>query len=208
KMLPAFHAWLGKENTTTFPCRNAAISPVASDLSWTSDQEIAEHQGIHFCAQETIQGFLRTANDRLVVVERGIQYHRHTGLTLELADQRMIAPIRFRGHGLQTPSAVYMRGRGNLVSFFRPHGVSQRHKRRWMRLVKPLACFFRQNRRRKRPEYLPVLDALVQNLFHLRAPGVGHNAPVAERAGSPFGAALIPPQDFSFGNNRRSAAHQ
>src|SRR5229473_584304 len=77
-----------------------------------------------------------------------------------------------------------------------------------MRSCEPLTRSFRENGGRERPEDFAVLDSLVQNFFHLRAPRIGDDTPVAERSRTPFGASLKPPENFPVGDNRGSSADQ
>src|SRR5580704_15734782 len=77
-----------------------------------------------------------------------------------------------------------------------------------MGFFEPLAGFFREDRGREGAEDFPVLDASVQNFFHFGAARVGDDAAVAERAGAPFGAALIPAENFSFGDDAGGAAEE
>src|SRR5258708_7927344 len=75
-----------------------------------------------------------------------------------------------------------------------------------MGFIKPLAGFFGEDGGGEGAEDFAVLDAAVQNFFHFGAARVGDDAAVAERAGAPFGAALIPAEDFSFGDDGGGAA--
>src|SRR4029077_7924090 len=109
--------------------------------------------------------------------------------------------IRGFGNRLQPSRSVHVRRRGNLVSFLWTYRISHRHKRRRVRFLKPFAACFRQNRRRERPKNFPMLDAPVQNLFHLCPPRIGHNASISERPRSPFCPPLKPSENFSFANN-------
>src|SRR5215813_8024019 len=70
------------------------------------NQEVAEHQRIHLRPQETINRFLRLANDWLVVVERSIQHHRNTRLAFYLFDQFPITWVRRLCHRLKPPCPI------------------------------------------------------------------------------------------------------
>ena len=54
-----------------------------------------------------------------------------------------------------------------------------------------------QNRRRKRTKPLAMLDARVQNILHARQAGMRHDGTIAERARTPFHAALKPSDDIA-----------
>src|ERR1700684_2294993 len=56
---------------------------------------------------------------------------------------------------------------------------------------------FLQNRGSEWAEHLAMLDALIQNIFHFGPAWVGQNATVAERARTPFRAALVPAKNFA-----------
>src|SRR5258707_8710523 len=77
-----------------------------------------------------------------------------------------------------------------------------------MGFIKPLAGFFGEDGGGEGAEDFAVLDAPVQYFFHLGAARVGDDTAVAERAGAPFGAALIPAEDFSVGDDGGGAAQE
>jgi hypothetical protein len=52
---------------------------------------IASHQIIHFGAKKAIQGLLRPADDRLILITGGVQYRRHANKPVEHLDQRIVA---------------------------------------------------------------------------------------------------------------------
>src|SRR5690349_6418 len=120
----------------------------------------------------------------------------------------MIAGIGLAGDGLQTARAVHVRWRRNLVPFLRAHAVSQRHKRRSVRLLEILRRSLRKDGRRKRAKYFTVLDAAVENFLHFRTPRVGDDTAIAQRPRPPFGAALKPAEYLSIGDDRGAAARQ
>src|SRR5664279_4749352 len=53
-----------------------------------------------------------------------------------------------------------------------------------------------------------MLDTTVQDFLHLGATGIGDDAAIAERAGTPFGATLIPAKYFGVSDDRGALAHQ
>src|SRR5580704_7214187 len=163
--------------------------------SWPGDQEIAENQRVHLRALETIESFFRAAYDGLIVVEGSVEHDRHSGLSFKFADERVVTRIRLAGDGLQAAGAVDVRWRGNFVALLGFHGVREGHKRRWIRFLKPLASFFGEDRRCERPENFAMLDAAIESVFHLGAARIGYDAAIAERAGSPFSAALEPAEN-------------
>ena len=120
----------------------------------------------------------------------------------------MIAGISLAGDGLQPARAVHVCWRRNLVAFLRAHAVSQRHKRRRVRLLEIFRRSFREDGRRKRAKYFTVLDSAVENVLHFRTPRVGDDAAIAQRPRPPFGAALKPPEYLSISDDGGAAARQ
>ena len=55
----------------------------------------------------------------------------------------------------------------------------------------------RQNRRRKRPKPLAMLDARVQHIFHIWQPGMRDDRSIAQRSRSPLHASLKPSDDIA-----------
>ena len=53
------------------------------------------------------------ADDRLVLVERGVEHHRHAGQFAEGLDQSLVARVGAAGDGLQPARAVDMGHGGN-----------------------------------------------------------------------------------------------
>src|SRR6185295_9164991 len=43
------------------------------------DEMIAENEHVHFRAQETVERFMWSANDRLIFVEGSVEHHGHSG---------------------------------------------------------------------------------------------------------------------------------
>ena len=72
-----------------------------------------------------------------------------------------------------------------------------------MRLAEIFSHRLFDDRRRKGAKCLAVLDAPVQNVFHLRPSRIGEDAAISERARAPLGGTLIPADDFSGGNVAR-----
>jgi hypothetical protein len=88
----------------------------------------------------------------------------------------------------------------NHSSFLGPHGISKRHERRGIRALEIFAHGFFENRRRKGPKRLAVLNAPVENLFHFGPSRIGKNASVAKRPWTPFDATLKPANHFAGGD--------
>src|SRR5437879_83287 len=103
--------WLGARNSKLHEQRLGA-----------RDEEIAENQGIHVRAPETIDRFLGAADDGFVVVEGSIEHHGHAGEITESGNERVIARIGLARDGLQSAGAVHVRRWRDLVAFLRAHG--------------------------------------------------------------------------------------
>src|SRR5436305_2115685 len=169
------------------------------------NQKIAGHQCVHLRALETIDGFFGPTDDRFVVVEGSVEHDGNTRGLFERFDEPPIAWSGLLRDGLQTPGTVDMRRSANLRTLFRAYRVCEGHERRRMRFLKPIADCLRQNRRRKGPKNLPVLDASVENLLHIRTARISHDAAISQRSRAPLSAPLKPTQNFPIGNDRRSA---
>ncbi len=73
------------------------------------------------------------------------------------------------------------------------------HKRRGIRVFKVFLDIFLQHGRSKRPETLPVLDAQVQEVLHLRLARVRKDAPVPQSSGTKLHSPLKPAYNLSRG---------
>ena len=52
---------------------------------------ISQDQSIHFCPEETIQGFLRLADHGLILIERCVEDHRYARENAKVFDQPVIS---------------------------------------------------------------------------------------------------------------------
>src|SRR5215471_3578241 len=68
-----------------------------------------------------------------------------------------------------------------------------------MFLLKIIADPLGQDRRSERPEWLSLLDPLIQYILHVRTPRIDHNRPITQRARPEFHPALEPPNDQPVG---------
>src|SRR5690348_3305396 len=53
-----------------------------------------------------------------------------------------------------------------------------------------------------------MFHAAIEDLLHFRSSRIDDDTAVSERAGSPFGASLVPAHDFSFGDEVSRLFHQ
>src|SRR3989454_9822285 len=93
---------------------------------------------------------------------------------------------------LKATGAAPMRRSGNPPPFLRSPPVRHRHKRRRVGLLKVIVHRLFQDRRREWPKGFSAFDPGVQNIFHLRTPWIGHDAPMTQRPGPPFHTTLEP----------------
>src|ERR1700675_309066 len=77
-----------------------------------------------------------------------------------------------------------------------------------MRFFEIIAGGFSEDGTREGAKDFAMLDAAIQNFFHLRTTWIGDDAAVAKGSRSPFGTALKPAENFSIGDNLRGIAHE
>ena len=94
------------------------------------NQIIAHRQNVHPGTKETVDGLFRGQDDRLVLVEGGIEEHRHAGQLFEFLDQRPVPRVGLAAHRLKTSSSIDMRRGRNGGPLFRAHRVRKIHERR------------------------------------------------------------------------------
>ena len=70
-----------------------------------SMKRITQDEHVHLGAQEAVERLLGLAHDRLVLVEGGVEHHRHAGDVAEGLDQARIARVAGPGHGLQAAAS-------------------------------------------------------------------------------------------------------
>ena len=73
-------------------------------------------------------------------------------------------------------------------------------------MIEVIAHALFQNRRGEGAERLAMLDAAVQDVFHLRPPRIGHDASVAQGARSELQPSLKPSYNLAVGDPRRRLA--
>src|SRR5690606_22771352 len=76
--------------------------------SGSRDQEVAQHHGVHLCAQEALQRFARRTYYRFILVEAGIQNDRRARDLLERVDQFPISCVRLACDCLHPPRVVHV----------------------------------------------------------------------------------------------------
>src|SRR5437899_4875208 len=70
---------------------------------------MSHDQHIHIRAKKAVERLARVQDDRLVLVERRVQEHRHAAQALERSDQSPVARIGSLAHRLQTSASVDVR---------------------------------------------------------------------------------------------------
>src|SRR5581483_8065521 len=101
-----------------------------------------------------------------------------------------------------------MRDRGNFGTLAGPDRIDLDHERIGMRFLEVVADAFLEDRRGEGAKRLAALDALVENVAHLRAPRIGKNGTIAESARPPFAPSLIPADDLAAGERLRGLGSQ
>src|ERR1700733_1832820 len=71
-----------------------------------------------------------------------------------------------------------------------------------MRLLEPLARGLCENRWREWAKNFAMLDAAIENVFHVGPPRISDDAAITQRARAPLGASLKPAQNFPLGDDR------
>src|ERR1019366_2657072 len=140
--------------------------------------EPTDRHHVHPRSQEAVDRLGRRLDDGLILIKGRIQQHRHTCYFLELVNQLPIPWIHLAFHRLEPSGSVPVRHRWNPLALLWLDLVCHHHEWRWVVCLEILAYPFRQNRRAERPEWLTVLDAAVENLFHILAARVRENASV------------------------------
>src|SRR6266542_1690148 len=74
--------------------------------SWSLREVAAERYGVYSGGQEGAEGVDRRADDRLAVVERGVEDQRHAGQVGERRDQLVVARVVRGIDGLDPGGAV------------------------------------------------------------------------------------------------------
>src|SRR6185312_1489048 len=164
------------------------------------EHDVAQRQPVHAGAQEAVQRLGRSVDDRLVLVERGVEHHGHARPLLEGADELPVAGVGPPRHGLQAAGAVDVGDGRDERPLLRADGVDLDHERVGAIDGEPIAGSLLQNGGSKRAERLAALDLEVEDVLHVAAPGVGEDRTVAQGPRTPFRTPLIPAHDL--------AAHQ
>ena len=130
------------------------------------DAMIPENQEIHPGPEKAIQSILGGADDRLILIKRGIQNHGDVRNLFELMNQIPKKRIGSFGNSVNPGCAIEMSNGGNLAFFLRTNFEDEIHKWRWTFHLKPLVGSLFQNRRGERPEVFSMFNSFVQNVSH------------------------------------------
>src|ERR1700722_150799 len=131
------------------------------------DQEWTDRQEIHSRAAKAVDGFVWRADDGLVFVEAGVQKNGNPGDSVKGGDEIVIQRVFVASYSLQAARIIDMIYRAKQAAFFRADLVDVEHERRWVIVLEIFVLIFGQNRRRKGAEPLAMLDAGVENIFHV-----------------------------------------
>src|SRR5262249_24691288 len=98
---------------------------------------------------------------------------------------------------LQPSRSVHVSRGWNFASLLGLDSVGHHHEWRGFRLIEVIAYALLQNRRREGAERLTMLDAAIQNVFHLGPPRIGHDAPIAQGAWPELHSPLKPSDNLA-----------
>ena len=123
-------------------------------------------------------------------------------------DQLPIPRIHVSLYGLKPAGPIAVRDGRNRLTVLWFDLVGHHHEGRWISRLEILAYPFCQNRRAERPEWLPILNAAVKNLFHILTARVRKDASVPQRAWPKLHPTLEPTYNLALGNCLRAPMDQ
>src|SRR5215469_5014306 len=171
-------------------------------------QEAADGKKVHLGAQEAVDCLGRCLHDRLIFIERGVQKDGHAGFFFEAANQLPIQPVHVSLNGLESAGSITMRHGRNSVSLLRLYLICHDHEGGWVVGLEVFAHLLRKNGWTEWSEWLAILDAAVQNGFHVWTARIREDASVPQSTRAKFHAALKPADDSSLYNFFDSASDQ
>src|SRR5260370_16086133 len=104
----------------------------------------------------------------------------------------VIQRLLVASHSLQASRVIDMVYGAQKFAFFGPDFVDVQHERRRVVMLEIFMLEIGEDRRSKGTEPLAVLDARVENIFHIRQAGMSEDGAVAESAPAPLHASLQP----------------
>src|SRR5262249_39547470 len=119
---------------------------------FSGDQRAAKDQDIHLRAQEAIERLIRLADDGFVLVERGVEHHRHSGAVAEGFYEAIVARISPTADSLKSARPVDMADRGDGGALFCADLKYLHHEWHGVVFLEPFRHGFLQNRRREGTE--------------------------------------------------------
>src|SRR5712692_5200186 len=123
---------------------------------------ILEDQCVEASAAESLDRILWPADNWLLNVERRVQEHRHSGDSLELADQLPVTRVSLSAHRLRACRAIHVHDCWNSIPLFFGDAENRHHKWIDVRLPEDRAALFLKHRRRKRPKPLAEFHLVVE----------------------------------------------
>jgi len=143
---------------------------------------------------------LGLTDDGLILVEGGVQDHRHPRELAKLINETPVAGVVRPAHGLQTAGAVHVGNRRDHLALLGPDLINLEHEGVGIVDLEVLAGRLLVNGRGKGPEGLAALDLEVQDILHVGPPRIANDAPVAQSPGAPLHAALEPTCHLAVGD--------
>src|SRR3989449_11004705 len=164
--------------------KNSRTGSASRDHARTDDQHV--HPG----PQKAVEGFVRRANDGLVFIKRGVQYHRNSCDIFEFLDESPIERLGPPAYRLEATGPVRMGRPRDHCAFFGSDSIGHRHKRRRFVLLEVVVHGLFQNRWCKWTKGFSPFDASIQYLLHLRTARITDDAAIAQGSRPPFHVAL------------------
>src|SRR5262249_19593119 len=98
--------------------------------------------------------------------------------------------------------------RWNSISLIRLYRIRHHHERRWIIRFEEVACRLAEDGRTEGAKRLPILDAAVEDVFHVLAAWVGSYTAVTEGTQRGLPPALKPPDNLSVRQLVNGSGHQ
>jgi hypothetical protein len=192
------------------PMRLARLS-ISCILLLLSDHSLAfgdyvfpEGKNVQPTPNECLKGLPGSINDGFPLqIKRSIKQYGHPCGLPKVLYESVIPMILLALHCLGARRTVYVRDRRYHFLFILSHVRDIKHEPRRvvLRNVREydilLGPFF-QDRGGKRTEGLPELNLDIDDILHIRPPGVSENAPIPQGSWAPFGPSLKPSDDLPF----------
>src|SRR5260221_7079769 len=167
------------------------------------DDRPVQPKCVHPAPRKRTERFIGCPDDGLAAqIERRVQDHGHAGRIAERPYESMVPRIRVGPYGLQPGGAVDMSDRRDLRPDGLAHRGHQQHESRGVLpgrflQIEPVRRALLEDRGGKWPVWLAKLYFRIDDVLHIRLPGIRKNAAIAKCARSPLARSLYPARDLS-----------